>query len=232
MFSGGKDSLSVALLAVEAGVKVEAMYMVSGLDLPGSVARAEHYAGQLGIPLHKSYPSDYRGDLFTLVRKLGYFPDVVNPWCANRLKIRPCKAYLRRVFGKGMVYKLVGVRREESTRRRRIYRGYEGVVKDPEHTDSRMVFPILNWTDQDVAEYLDARGLLESNPLYDLVGVSGCFYCPFYQESIVARITQAFPGIYQPIIDLEREVGKPAMSDHRYLRWVVEKVEAQLALEI
>jgi hypothetical protein len=39
-------------------------------------------------------------------------------------------------------------------------------------------------------------------------------------------------GIYQQLIDLERELGKPALSNHRWLRNVIEDVHSQFPMEL
>lgn len=231
MFSGGKDSLTVALLCKEAGITAELLFMESSIDLPGSVEKSVHYARELDLVLHRTNPvRDYQGDFSYWIRRKGYFPTVEHPWCSTQLKVRPSRHYMRRLWGFDAIYKLTGVRALESGRRRRIYRGRNLVEKDGEHSGSFMVHPILSWTDSDVDIFLAERGMLFDNALYSKVGVSGCFWCPFYQDSIIERIERTFPGIYDQVIEVEREVGKPSLRDKRYLRYVIERVRAQLPL--
>jgi phosphoadenosine phosphosulfate reductase len=230
MFSGGKDSMTVALLCREADVFVEGLFMESGMDLPGSVDYALSLAATLGMFLHRSHPKNYQGDIFDLVRYRGYFPTVEHPWCSGRLKIRPGRAYMRRLFGDKTIYKLTGLRRLESSRRKSMYPKGSQISSDPEHSGSYIVHPILDWTDGDVASFLHDKGMLNHNKLYDNVGVSGCYWCPFYQPSIIERIARTYPGIYKSIIELEEEVGKPACGNHTFLRNIVYRAENQLVM--
>jgi len=233
MFSGGKDSLTVALLCHEAGVKFENMYMESGLDLPSSVEKAAHYSDVLGIKLHKSHPvRDYQGDFSFQLRKFGYFPTIEHNWCMNRLKVRPCRAYCRKLWGMEQLYKLTGVRKSESTRRMTIYKANKKFQEDPEHPHATLGHIILDWTDSDVAEFLDKRGMLNSNDLYDKVGVSGCFWCPYYQDSIISRVERAYPQIHAELVRLEAELGKPALQGHRWLRTLIDDIHAQIPMEL
>jgi 3'-phosphoadenosine 5'-phosphosulfate sulfotransferase (PAPS reductase)/FAD synthetase len=230
MFSGGRDSLCVALLAREVNPGCQLLFMESSINLPGAVKFAVEMADKLELPLHRSHPENYQGDFATVARRFGYFPTVEQPWCSGRLKIRPARAYLRKLYGRQSIAKLTGVRRAESYRRRAMYRPRAYITKDPEHAGSHLVHPILDWSDNDVLALLRAHNLAVSNPLYRVYGVSDCYWCPFYQERILERIARALPGIYQPIIKLEEELGKPALSGHKYLRHLVERIQAQPAM--
>jgi len=207
--------------------------MESTIDLPGIIDYAIAQAKRLNSVLYQSTPADYKEEYPTFedwVRHRGYFPTINKPWCTSRLKIRPSRSYLRRIYGDTVFYKLTGVRRSESTRRARIYPASRIIYKDPEFAGSYIVNPILNWTDSDVATFLYKRDMLSNNPLYAKVGVSGCYWCPFYQEEIIIRIAREFPGIYQSLIDIEKELKKPACNNHKYLRSIVYQAESQLSL--
>lgn len=232
-FSGGKDSLAVVLLLKEMGVKnVAALYMRSSIDLPGAVAYAQSQAAKLGLPLIISHPENYQGTFIDQVRRWRQFPTPQNAWCSWRLKVRPARAHLRELYGKASLYKLTGVRRQESTRRMRIYKGDMPIEKDAEHAGSFLVHPILHWTDGHVLEFLDKYPGVVGSPLYKSTGVSGCYWCPFYQESILERVERTFPGILDPIADIEHEIGKPALMGQKYLKYVLERVRTQMSMEL
>jgi len=95
------------------------------------------------------------------------------------------------------------------------------IVRDPEHSGSWLAHPILSWEDVDVREYLEHHDPLPPSPLYKTVGVSGCYWCPFYTELIIVAVERMFPGIHKLFIDVEAEVGKPAMAGYRHLRDIV-----------
>ena len=221
MFSGGRDSLATLLVTLETLGGAEAVFMDSGMCLPGILEYVEKICGQYDVRLHVSHPvRDYQGDLAYQVRRWGYFPSINRNWCRIRLKIRPCRAHLRKKFGYVPLYKLVGIRRSESSRRRKLYKQQIFSLPDEEHSGSFFVKPILNWTDLDVKRYLKAEGV-EPNPAYEKYGVADCKWCPYYQPSIYRRINSLHPGIYDDIIELEQEIGKPSVTGHLWLKDVL-----------
>lgn len=236
-FSGGKDSQTVLLLMLEQTTNIRTMYLASGIDLPGSTDYAIEISRGYGFEPILSWPWDYFQlgkycRFEDMVRHLGYFPTSQRNWCSGRLKFRPARAKLRTLFGQAALYKFTGVRRQESSRRRLMYKADEPVMPDPEHSGSFMVHPIINWSDGDVLAYLGQHDVKLISPLYKSTGVSGCFYCPFYQPAIIKRVERVFPGIYEPMIELEAEVGKPALGNHRWLKDVVGQVKAQLTMSL
>jgi len=227
-FSGGKDSVTVLLLAMEVSEPV-AWFMDTNITLPGTVQYVQNICKKLGASLMISHPDDYKGDFYVYVKKYRYFPCVSRPWCSIKLKIRPQRAKMRQLWGKETVFKLTGVRRAESLRRMAIYRRNKIMIKDPEHSGSFTVHPILNWTDEDVRQYLESQGI-EHHKGYKQFGVSGCFYCPFYQRRIYERILKVYPTIYDKIIALEKEIGKPSVVNHQWLWQIKQAVETQKKL--
>jgi len=215
-FSGGRDSSSVLLLALEVTDEIECLFMSSGMDLPGSIEFVRRECARHGLKLHITTPEIYMGDFRYWVRKIGYFPNIINAYCSSRLKLRPQRVYWRQVYGNAKLYKLNGVRRFESTRRIKIYHGDKAVVPDSEHAGSYMIAPILNWSKWDVIEYLKQKEF-KVNKNYTPFGVSGCYYCPFYEEAIYRKIIPVYPNIYDGIIELEKEMGKPSVNGLRYL---------------
>jgi 3'-phosphoadenosine 5'-phosphosulfate sulfotransferase (PAPS reductase)/FAD synthetase len=219
-FSGGKDSSTLILLANQAEVKCELIYMTSRLELPGCVDFVRQEADRFGLKLHITDPvADYYGDFPYWVRKIGYFPSYHYSYCSVRLKIRPSRAYLRKLYGFRHIYRVNGVRKSESTRRSKIYKEKEPIRKDWENSGHFVVEPIQNWTGQDVVEYLNENNF-KVQKLYTEFGVSGCAYCPFYQVEIYQRILNVYPDIYDEIIKLEDEIGKPSVGGNRFLHQV------------
>jgi len=227
-FSGGKDSCSLVSLASEITDNLECIYMKSGIDLPGSVEFVEKQCETFGLKLHITDPvKDYMGDFrFWVLEKIGYFPAISYAWCSTRLKLRPERAYLRRIYGNTPLYKCTGVRRAESDRRKKIYKLKSSIEPDWEHSGSFMVHPLINWTDGDVKNYLKSVNF-EINENYKPYGVSGCYYCPFYQPSIYMKILKGLPNIYDEIIEMEGILKKPSVNGNRFLgdikRYVIEQ---------
>jgi len=233
-FSGGRDSSCIMLLARQVTDKIECLYMKSGMDLPGSIEFVERQCRRFGFKLHISDPvRDYFGDFAYWVRRRGYFPTVEHNYCMVVLKLRPARRYLRRIFWGYPLYKLTGIRREESTRRLWKYLPGQYIQPDGEHSRSFMVHPILDWTDQDVDDYLRLEKF-EINENYKPFGVSGCYWCPFYGWDIYLKILRVYPNIYDGIIKLEEELGKPSVVGRRFLRDIKARsqcLEVQAALK-
>ena len=120
---------------------------------------------------------------------------------------------------KAHLYKLIGVRRFESSRRKWLYLRYcdNPIRPDGEHKGTFEVFPILSWSDDDVKNYIQAKGLPTST-LYRDWGVSGCSWCPFYGSSIYLNVLRHLPNHYDRIIALEEKLGQPSVLGQVWLR--------------
>ncbi len=220
-FSGGRDSMSLLSLTKDVvGISgLICCYMATGLEFKGYIPFVKETCQKLGVRLLISNPGMHKGNLYKRVRQFKSFPGLIATWCCRDLKLRPQKKMLTKEFGKGTFYKLEGIRRDESTRRRYIYAEYTGnpIREDAEFKGSYEVFPIINWTDRDVKNYLKMKGLPTSG-LYKEFGVSGCSFCPFYQPDIYRRILKKLPNHFDRIIELENELNIPSVSGYFFMR--------------
>lgn len=226
-FSGGKDSMVLLDLVRQVTDKYVCFYMVSGIEFAEAIEFVKVQCDKLDVKLLLSTPADYKGDFFTRLGIIGYFPTVQNNtlWCNRDLKIRPQKRVLNRVFGNQLFFKLNGVRRYESSRRMKIHRGTKDFMRPDYHVSKGvMVFPLLNWTDGNIREYLKMRAIhVAVNPLYEKYGVSGCYWCPFYQKEIYERIIPQNPNLYDEFIKWEVKLNKPSVSGLVWLKDLKEK---------
>ena len=221
-FSGGKDSSVLILLAKQINASCELLYMASGLELPGTIDFVKRQAEKFDLKLHITDPvKDYYGDFPYWAKRFGYFPSFGYNYCSSRLKLRPSRAYLRKIYGFKNIYRVNGVRKSESGRRSKIYKDKEPIRKDWENSGHFLVEPILEWSGQDVADYLKENNF-EVQKLYNEFGVSGCAYCPFYQKEIYYRILNVYPNIYDEIIEVEDKLGKPAVAGNIFLHQLKE----------
>lgn len=152
-FSGGKDSVCIYNLALQAGVKFDAHYSVTGIDPPELVQfiRKEYPTVKWGMP---------EMSIWRFIEKLG-MPTRLNRWCCRKLKERG---------GDGRLV-VTGVRAEESLRRskRPIYEVRK--IKT-------IINPIVDWSLLDVWDYIDSYTLPYCF-LYDLwADRLGCVMCP------------------------------------------------------
>ena len=239
-FSGGRDSMAVLGLVKEVTDNFVCAYMATGLEFKGILQFVRQTCKDLGVRLIVSTPGMYKGNIFKRVEKFRRFPSLNTYggkggsalWCCRDLKLRPQKILLRTTFGKGAFYKLEGVRRFESWRRRYIYRPYaESMMRpDAEHRGSYETFPILNWTDKDVLNYLEMKGLPTSG-LYKEYGVSGCSFCPFYGPKVYLQVLRHLPNHYDRFIRWEEELGMPSVIGHVWLRDLKQQVLTGVAPE-
>jgi 3'-phosphoadenosine 5'-phosphosulfate sulfotransferase (PAPS reductase)/FAD synthetase len=178
----------------------------------------------MGFTLLVSTPEDHLGSFFERLPSFGW-PTVHSTWCNRDLKVRPQRKRLVREFGEGQFYKLVGVRKYESTRRKKMHKAGRFFATDYQTGKDTLVYPLLKWTSSDVRNYLKAQGLPVS-ALYKRFGVSGCFWCPFYQVKIYKRILRALPDLYDEFIEWEIKLGAPSVIGQVYLRDLKKEVGA------
>ncbi len=225
-FSGGRDSMVLLGLVREAGVRdFVCCYMATGLEFHDTIQFVKDTCEKYGVKLAISTPAMHKGNIFKRVEQFQSWPGLIATWCCRDLKLRPQKKMLIKEFGKGVFYKLEGIRRFESTRRKYIYKEYTGnpIREDGEFKGSYEVFPIISWSDSDVLHYLEMRGLPTSG-LYNEFGVSGCSWCPFYQPEIYYRVMQKMPDHYDRFIEFEEKIGQPSVVGHIYLKNIKQAV--------
>lgn len=191
--SGGKDSSVCVALAERAGILFEVMHNHTTADAPETVHFIQDEFKRLeekGITCITNYPT-YNGERTSM-------------WKLIPLKLMPptrvvryCCEVLKERGGAGR-FITTGVRRAESTKRKNERGIYERSSKDAskriilnnDNDDRRMRIencslqsklvcnPIIDWTDNDVWDYISSEHL-PLNPLYQC-GFSrvGCIGCP------------------------------------------------------
>lgn len=143
-YSGGKDSDVILQLAKEAEIDFVPIYKMTTIDPPGTIKHAKENGCEIRRP-EKTF--------FQLVREKGL---------PSRF-MRFCCAYLKEY--KIMDNAIIGVRRAESTKRAKIYKEPTQcrIYGNGEHVNQ--IFPILDWTNDDVKNYILDRGI-KCHPLY------------------------------------------------------------------
>ncbi len=166
-YSGGKDSDVILELAKLAGVNYRAIYKNTTIDPSGTMKHCKRNNVEI---LHPKI------NFFTLISQKG-FPTFRGRFC--------CK-YLKEY--KVMDTAIQGVRRVESTKRKKLYKEpvacrFYGSKKN--HVN--VYYPILYWTDRDVAEFIKMRNI-KCHPLYyengkfDVNKRLGCIGCPLKSD--------------------------------------------------
>lgn len=179
-YSGGKDSDVIRILfELAENVKYDLVHNHTTVDAPETV----HYVRSIpGIQI--SYP------------KLSMWQLIVKMRMPPTRKMRYCCSYLKEQGGRDR-FTVTGVRWAESVKRKANRGGVEvqtsnrkkGLILNADNDESRRLMetcqlkgkrvlnPIIDWSDDDVWEFLDYYGC-ESNPLYQCgykrVGCVGC----------------------------------------------------------
>lgn len=162
-YSGGKDSDVILELAKMAGINYRAIYKNTTIDPPGTITHCK----EKGVEI---YPP--RITFFDLVKKKG---------CPTR-RARFCCEFMKEY--KVLDRAVQGIRRSESVQRAKLYHEPELCRAYPKGENAHIYLPILEWTNEDVAQFIDERRI-KCHPLYyDEQGNFhverrlGCIGCP------------------------------------------------------
>ena len=170
-YSGGKDSDFILELAKMSGVKYRAIYKNTTIDPAGTIKHAKEMGAEILQP----------AQTFRQIMEKRGMPNRWRRFCCGILK-----EY------KVLDYAVIGVRREESRARSERYKEPEQCRVYNKNEKCRQYLPLLDWTNEDIAEFIKVRGV-KCHPLYyDDKGVFhverrlGCMCCPL--QSRLKRI--------------------------------------------
>ncbi len=223
-FSGGKDSQVLYHLAKEAGVRFKAFMSLTSVD-PPEVIRF----------VRRNYPDveliPPKASIYTLALRKRILPTMTRRWCCAEFK---------EIHGAGKVT-LVGVRRQESFRRRG--RGevevaghrYSGTLDQftargevaescVNGRDKIIVSPMLDWTEREVWDYLDGNGIRHCE-LYDRGWRRiGCVLCPMETMRDKRRDMARYPHVREKWMEvIRRLIGDGSITKftdpERFFRW-------------
>ena len=179
-YSGGKDSDVILHLAQRAGVKFDAIYKNTTIDPPGTIAHALKKGVRMVRP-QKTFAE--------LIRQNGM---------PSRFR-RHCCSFLKEY--KIHEYSIVGVRRAESSKRAAMYQEPESCRKYSAKEKVKQYYPILEWTDEEVLEYIIDNDI-QCHPLYyDEQGIFhverrlGCMCCPLASRKNRIEEFRKHPGM-------------------------------------
>lgn len=162
-YSGGKDSDVILQLAKEAGINYEAIYKNTTIDPPGTIKHAQEMGATILQP-KKTFRQ--------LIEDKG-FPSRFRRFCCSELK----EYKVRDVC-------IIGVRREESKKRADRYKEPTECKIYSKKERVSAIYPILEWTTKDVADFLQDRRIKCAPVYYDENGMFhadrrlGCMCCP------------------------------------------------------
>lgn len=191
-YSGGKDSDVCLELANLAGIPFEVRHSHTTADAPETVrhVRQKLHALELdGIPCTISYPY-YKGrrtSMWSLIpqkhmpptRRVRYCCDVLKEQAGNDRWIITGVRWaesVRRRSNRG-IYEALGTRRSEVVMLITDNDDMREIVEACAAKNTRVVNPIIDWTDEDVWSFLQDQQV-RCNPLYGEFTRVGCIGCP------------------------------------------------------
>jgi phosphoadenosine phosphosulfate reductase len=176
-YSGGKDSDVILALAKMAGIPYRAIYKNTTIDPPYTVQHCKENGVEVVMP---------KECFLDIIARKG-FPTRRARFCCEVLK----------------EYKILdnavqGIRRSESTKRAKNYAENEPIIcRNYSKSDHVNVYlPILDWSDKDVADFINAHGI-KCHPLYYneqgkfcVERRLGCIGCPLQSDNGVAHFVK------------------------------------------
>ena len=180
-YSGGKDSDVILQLAKEAGIRYEAIYKNTTIDPPGTIRHAQ----EMGA---------------TIIRPKRTFAELIQKKGAPTRFARFCCSELKEYKVRDVA--VMGVRRSESAKRAERYSEptecrFYGSKKN--HVEA--VYPILEWTNEDVDAFIADRKIKCAPIYYDADGVFhverrlGCMCCPLAAKKHRIEEFRKHPGM-------------------------------------
>lgn len=189
-YSGGKDSDVILQLAKEAKIPYRAIYKNTTIDPPGTIKHVQEMGAEIIRP---------KRTFFQLIKQRG-MPSRFTRFCCSELK-----EY------KILDVAVIGVRREESTKRSERYKEPTQcrIYNKTNHVEQ--VMPILDWTLQDVAEFIEDRKIKLAPVYYDTDGSVhyerrlGCLGCPLVNDKKRVEEFKKYPKLAKCWIRAHKE---------------------------
>lgn len=199
-YSGGKDSDVILELARMAGVPFRAIYKNTTIDPAGTPSHARAQGCEVLMPKWR---------FEEIIAHYG-FP--------NRFRRHCCKVLKEY---KVLDYAVLGIRQSESTKRAKRYKEPEQCREYSKKSKVRQYFPILYWTDEDIAEFISVRGIKCHKKYYDERGHFhverrlGCVGCPLQSFNDRIKEFKAHPQM----VNIYLRGGKRYMATHPNFRY-------------
>lgn len=251
-YSGGKDSDCIRIVAELAGVKHECKHNLTTVDAPETVRYVREIIGKENI----EYPEL---SMWQLIPKKKIPPTRLARYCCHeykekggkgRVKItgvrwtesnaRQKRAGLVNVIGKEKTMKKLAEERQVEFKTTK----QGGIIMNDDNSETRrfvemcyrttstLINPIVDWTDEDVWEFLHYYGC-RGNPLYQCGEKRiGCIGCPLQGSRGMKKDFQKYPKYraayvraFDKMIKAREEAGLPndaAWADGEHvMRWWV-----------
>lgn len=168
-YSGGKDSDVILELAKMAGINYRAIYKNTTIDPPGTI----QHVREMGVEVVQP-----KENFLSIVRRKG-MPSRFSRFCCEILKEYPIQPRA-----------IVGIRKCESRKRMERYKEPEFCRMYSGGKKVRQYLPILEWSNDDVKEFIEQRKIKCAPIYYDKDGNFdvnrrlGCIGCPLASKNL------------------------------------------------
>lgn len=179
-YSGGKDSDVILELAKMAGINYRAIYKNTTIDPPGTIK----HALDMGVEM---------------IRPKETFRQIIERMGFPSRRLRFCCGVLKEY--KILDYAIVGIRRDESYKRAKLYKEPEMCRVYSAKEKTRQYLPILDWTLDDVKEFILERNITCAPVYYDEEGLFhperrlGCLCCPLKSQRLRLADFERYPNM-------------------------------------
>jgi phosphoadenosine phosphosulfate reductase len=180
-FSGGKDSVVLYDLVVKSGVKFKAEFFNTGIEYQ------ETY----------KFIRKFYADVKWLNAPKSFWQGIIDKGLPS-FKVRWCCDSLKKVHNKNGNTYLIGIRADESVKRKAKYKEYvEGCHKK----EIFKIYPLLWWTNEDIWQYINNEKL-SFNELYNKgFNRIGCIGCPLQGKKRMRQEIESQPKFKTALIN-------------------------------
>lgn len=200
LFSGGKDSVTVAHMLDQAGLLEGCLFVDTTIAIPETIDFVKEYCAEMGWDLEIITRSDKVKTYDEFVLKYGFPNSAFHNVTMFELKWKPIREWVMKRKDAGVVL-CSGVRSKESKRRMVNTQKYQ---RDKSCKHMRWCAPIHYMSNSEVWEYANKHGLKRS-PVYETLGMSGDCLCGAFSSRGEAELLELFyPEFAERIRDLER----------------------------
>lgn len=181
-YSGGKDSDVCLELCKMAGVSPVIRYKNTTIDKPGTIAHCKSVGAIITTQRNGI-------SFFKIIQQKG-LPNMFSRFCCRDLK---------EYYTSNKV--IVGIRSCESVKRKKRYTEPTECRVYDKHHKTEQFMPILDWTDEDVYDFIKLRGI-KLHPCYytesgdiDVKRRVGCMACPLQYHKKRIEYFKKFPKL-------------------------------------
>ncbi|MGB9762432.1 MAG: phosphoadenosine phosphosulfate reductase family protein [Minisyncoccia bacterium] len=180
-FSGGKDSLVSLHLSVRAGIKT-AVFSDTTIEPKGLIDYVKNISSILNINIYILKPIKTFWELLPLLGP----PSTNNRWCCPTLKYYQLNMFAKE---KNIKYYITGLRKTESKARNK----YSIYGKNPMIPFVTEVNPIIDWTEEEVWNYIEKYSLPVSEEYAQGLNRNGCIFCPYKTPNELEKMAKLEP---------------------------------------